>query len=155
MDSRKGHSNEDDIICDFFGGSGTTSAVAEKLNRKWITCDIGKLAFYTIQKRILNIQFSAAIGNPKTKAIAKMAMPTTTNIINNMAIFGRVRIFNSNSWNLYLYGNLAGFGNLASYGNLYRILIVNISEDFYYIEKIAVGNPLSYGNLTSEEELAN
>jgi DNA modification methylase len=32
--------NEDDIVLDFFSGSGTTAAVAEKLNRRWITCDI-------------------------------------------------------------------------------------------------------------------
>lgn len=51
-------SDEDDIILDFFGGSGTTAAVAEKLNRKWITCDIGKYSYYTIQKRLLNIQHS-------------------------------------------------------------------------------------------------
>lgn len=54
-----------DIVFDFFGGSGTTAAVAEKLNRKWITCDIGKLAFYTIQKRLLNIETSKSIENPK------------------------------------------------------------------------------------------
>jgi len=57
--------NENDIIIDFFGGSGTTAAVAEKLNRKWITCDIGKLAFYTIQKRLLNIETSKSIEHPK------------------------------------------------------------------------------------------
>lgn len=57
--------NEGDIVLDFFGGSGTTVAVAEKLNRKWITCDIGKLAFYTIQKRLLNIESSKSIENPK------------------------------------------------------------------------------------------
>lgn len=54
-----------DIIMDFFGGSGTTAAVAEKLNRKWVTCDIGKLAFYTIQKRLLNIQSSKSLQIPK------------------------------------------------------------------------------------------
>lgn len=53
--------SEGDIVLDFFGGSGTTAAVAEKLNRKWITCDIGKLAFYTIQKRLLNIEKSKSI----------------------------------------------------------------------------------------------
>lgn len=58
---------EEDLILDFFGGSGTTSAVAEKLNRKWITCDIGKLSFYTIQKRILNIEKSKSLENPKKK----------------------------------------------------------------------------------------
>lgn len=56
---------EGDIVLDFFSGSGTTAAVAEKLNRKWITCDIGKLSFYTVQKRILNIKKSKSIENPK------------------------------------------------------------------------------------------
>ena len=46
---------ENDLIMDFFVGSGTTLAVAEKLNRRWIGCDIGKLAVYTTQKRLLNI----------------------------------------------------------------------------------------------------
>lgn len=41
---------------DFFGGSGMTAFAAEKLGRKWIICDIGKLSIYTIQKRILNIK---------------------------------------------------------------------------------------------------
>lgn len=49
-------SNEGDIVLDCFGGSGTTAAVAEKLNRRWITCDIGKLSIYTIQKRIISIE---------------------------------------------------------------------------------------------------
>lgn len=60
-------SKEGDIIMDFFGGSGTTAAVAEKLNRKWISCDIGKLSFYTMQKRILNIETSKSIENSKKK----------------------------------------------------------------------------------------
>ena len=40
---------------DFFGGSGTTIAVAEKLGRRWISCDLGKLSYLTMQKRILLI----------------------------------------------------------------------------------------------------
>jgi adenine-specific DNA-methyltransferase len=51
-------SEKGDLVMDFFAGSGTTIAVAEKLNRKWIACDVGKLAFYTMQKRILNIEHS-------------------------------------------------------------------------------------------------
>lgn len=47
--------NPGDIVFDFFGGSGTTMAVAEKLNRKWIMCDLGKLSYFTMQKRLLNI----------------------------------------------------------------------------------------------------
>ncbi|MQY78948.1 MAG: site-specific DNA-methyltransferase [Bacteroidetes bacterium] len=61
----KSTTKEKEIVFDFFGGSGTTAAVAEKLNRKWITCDIGKLAFYTMQKRLLNIESSKSIENPK------------------------------------------------------------------------------------------
>lgn len=48
-------SNENDTILDAFAGSGTTLAVAEKLNRRWIGMDCGKLAIYTIQKRMLNL----------------------------------------------------------------------------------------------------
>lgn len=49
-------SNENDIVCDFFCGSGTTGAVAEKLNRKWIMSDLGKFAINTSRKRLINIQ---------------------------------------------------------------------------------------------------
>lgn len=63
----KSCSNENDLILDFFGGSGTTAAVAEKLGRRWITCDIGKLSFYTIQKRLLQIQDSKDLQNPSKK----------------------------------------------------------------------------------------
>jgi site-specific DNA-methyltransferase (adenine-specific)/adenine-specific DNA-methyltransferase len=50
-----------DLVLDAFGGSGTTNAVAEKLGCRWITIDCGKLAIYTIQKRMLNLR--AEIGN--------------------------------------------------------------------------------------------
>jgi len=58
---------KNDLILDFFGGSGTTIAVAEKLGRKWVTCDLGKLSFFTMQKRILQIQNSKDLENPKKK----------------------------------------------------------------------------------------
>lgn len=48
-------SNEGDLILDCFCGSGTTAAVAEKLNRKWITCDLGRFAIHTARKRLLSI----------------------------------------------------------------------------------------------------
>lgn len=48
-------SNPGDLVMDIFGGSGTTAAVAEKLGRCWITCDFGKHAIYTMQKRLLRI----------------------------------------------------------------------------------------------------
>lgn len=63
----KASSNEGDIVLDFFGGSGSTVAAAEKLGRKWITCDLGKLAYFTMQKRILQIQNSKDLEDPKKK----------------------------------------------------------------------------------------
>lgn len=49
-------SNRGDIVADFFGGSGTTSAVAEKLGRKWIASDLGKFAIHTTRKRMIGVQ---------------------------------------------------------------------------------------------------
>jgi DNA modification methylase len=48
-------SNEGDVVADFFCGSGTTPAVAEKLGRRWIACDLGRFAIHTTRKRLLNI----------------------------------------------------------------------------------------------------
>ena len=52
----KASSNEGDIIGDFFSGSGTTAAVAEKLGRKWICSDLGKFAIHTTRKRMIGVQ---------------------------------------------------------------------------------------------------
>lgn len=56
-------SNEGDILLDCFAGSGTTAAVAEKLGRRWIAMDCGKLAIYTTQKRLFSL--TTAIGAAK------------------------------------------------------------------------------------------
>ena len=60
-------SNPGDIVMDAFMGSGTTCAVAEKLGRRWIGMDAGKLAIYTTQKRLLSLK--KEIGN-KGRALA-------------------------------------------------------------------------------------
>lgn len=51
----KASSNEGDLILDCFCGSGTTAAVAEKLGRCWITCDLGRFAIHSTRKRLLSI----------------------------------------------------------------------------------------------------
>jgi len=48
-------SNEGDLVADFFCGSGTTLAVAEKLGRRWIGCDLGRWAIHVTRKRLLSI----------------------------------------------------------------------------------------------------
>lgn len=52
----KASSNEGDLVADFFCGSGTTAAVAEKLGRKWIATDLGKFAIHTTRKRLIQVQ---------------------------------------------------------------------------------------------------
>ena len=56
-----------DLVLDAFAGSGTTPAVAEKLGRRWVAIDSGKLAVYIIQKRMLTLK--AEIGNKKGRAL--------------------------------------------------------------------------------------
>ena len=52
----KSSSNEGDLIADFFCGSGTLAAVAERLGRKWICADLGKFAIHTTRKRMIGEQ---------------------------------------------------------------------------------------------------
>jgi site-specific DNA-methyltransferase (adenine-specific)/adenine-specific DNA-methyltransferase len=52
----KASSNEGDLVADFFCGSGTTVAVAEKLGRKWIATDLGKFGVHTTRKRLIQVQ---------------------------------------------------------------------------------------------------
>ena len=59
-----GYSREDDIVLDCFAGSGTTVAVAEKLGRRWIAMDCGKLSIYTTQKRLFSL--TSVVGSSKS-----------------------------------------------------------------------------------------
>ena len=59
--------NVGDLVLDFFAGSGTAAIVSEKMKRQWLACDLGKLSIYTIQKRLLEIDQSKDLENPKKK----------------------------------------------------------------------------------------
>lgn len=52
----KSSSNEGSLVADFFSGSGTTLAVAEKLKRRWIGCDMGRFSLHVARKRLLEIE---------------------------------------------------------------------------------------------------
>ncbi|TXT59299.1 MAG: DNA adenine methyltransferase YhdJ [Promethearchaeota archaeon] len=67
-------SNEGDIVGDFFCGTGTTLAVAEKLNRKWIGCDLYPYSIHKAKKRLLSICKSHDMMNWKQK-YRKIATP--------------------------------------------------------------------------------
>ena len=54
-----------DLVADFFCGSGTTLALAEKLGRKWVGTDLGRFAIHTTRKRLISIQRDASkVGQP-------------------------------------------------------------------------------------------
>jgi adenine-specific DNA-methyltransferase len=58
-------SNPGDLVADFFCGSGTTGAVAEKLGRRWIMADLGRFAIHTTRKRLIDVQRTlSAEGKP-------------------------------------------------------------------------------------------
>ena len=61
-------SNGGEIIADFFSGSGTTLAVAEKLGRKWIGSDLGKFAVHTTRKRMIQVQRELKAGGKDYRA---------------------------------------------------------------------------------------
>ncbi|HMP83240.1 MAG TPA: site-specific DNA-methyltransferase [Verrucomicrobiota bacterium] len=52
----KASSNEGDLVADFFCGSGTTGAVAERLGRRWLMSDLGRFAIHTSRKRLIELQ---------------------------------------------------------------------------------------------------
>ena len=68
-------SNPGDIIADFFCGSGTTLAVAEKLGRRWIGCDLSKFAIQVTRKRLLDIHNSKDLKNENKKEYGNPARP--------------------------------------------------------------------------------
>jgi len=49
----KASSNEGDLIADFFAGSGTTLSVAERLGRRWIGCELGKVGIQVTRARLV------------------------------------------------------------------------------------------------------
>jgi len=88
----KASSNQSDLIMDAFAGSGTTAAVAEKLGRRWIMCDFGKHAIYTMQKRLLNISESKALNDEKKGK--KYGIPPKTFCIVSVGAYDFTRVMN-------------------------------------------------------------
>ncbi|MDD4260654.1 MAG: site-specific DNA-methyltransferase [Syntrophaceticus schinkii] len=74
----RGHSNRDDLVADFFCGTGTTGTVAEKLGRRWIMADASKLAFMIVYQRLLAQQskpfFSQSIDSHPFSSIGQLLL---------------------------------------------------------------------------------
>jgi len=86
-------SKNNDLVLDCFAGSGTTAAVAEKLGRRWIMCDFGKHAIYTMQKRIWNIALSKKLGQ-EAKKNEKYNQPPKPFSIISAGVYDFSRIMN-------------------------------------------------------------
>ena len=88
-------SREGDIVMDAFAGSGTVSAVAEKMGRRWISVDCGKFAIYTMQKRMLNLR--EKIGNK-----GQPLSPRPFTLINaGLYDFSKLRDLKWESWRFF------------------------------------------------------
>jgi DNA modification methylase len=61
-------SNEGDLVGDFFCGSGTMAAAAEKLGRRWVMADLGRFAIHTSRKRLIEVQRSLHVGGKPYRA---------------------------------------------------------------------------------------
>jgi hypothetical protein len=61
-------SKEGDLVGDFFSGSGTTAAVAERLGRRWIATDLGKFGIHTTRKRLIGVQRELKAGGKDFRA---------------------------------------------------------------------------------------
>lgn len=73
-------SNAGDLVLDCFIGSGTTAAVAQKLGRRWIGCDINKGAIQTTSKRlqtIINEQTRPVKGQPRLTGTEEASLPAS------------------------------------------------------------------------------
>lgn len=112
----KASSNENSIVADFFGGSGTTAAVAEKLGRRWITSDIGKPAIMIMRKRLIDNEAKPflyhSIGDYQREAFV------ATNEIKRVSDLARVVM------NLYGAKPFIGDDVPANYGQLGRTLVI-------------------------------
>ncbi len=86
----KTSSNENSIIADFFMGSGTTGAVAERLGRRWIMSDIGKPAIMTTRKRLIDQEsrpfIYQSIGDYQKEALASSRMFRRVGDLSNVVL---------------------------------------------------------------------
>lgn len=109
-------SDENSIVADFFGGSGTTAAVAEKLGRRWITSDIGKPSIMIMRKRLIDNEAKPflyhSIGDYQREAFV------ATNEIKRVSDLARVVM------NLYGAKPFIGDDVPANYGQLGRTLVI-------------------------------
>jgi DNA modification methylase len=100
-------SNEGDLVADFFCGSGSTCAVAEKLNRRWIGVDLGRYSIHTTRKRLLEIENSKSLTDGDKKYGKKVRPFEILNLGKYERQFWQVKAFGRKDEKQALYEYLA------------------------------------------------
>lgn len=137
----KSMSNKGEIILDAFNGSGTTCSVSEKLQRKWIGIDCGKLSIYTTQTRLLNLRsFIGSIENDTTREHERLKdfeEHSKSNSRGLFLVYEKARAGDLNITDVFL-ENLAKFilNNLS--GNKEEEFSLACPEDKFKIKKLEV-----------------
>lgn len=129
----KASSNEGDLVLDCFVGSGTTAAVAEKLGRRWIACDLSRFAVHTTRKRLLSI--------PGVKPF----------VVQNLGKYER------QAWQA---AEFADAENRAALENAYRLFILNLYRaepvsGFNWLHGVRAGRMVHVGSVDAPVSLGD
>ena len=149
-------SNPGDLVMDVFAGSGTTAAVAEKLGRRWIVCDFGKHAIYTMQKRICEIAESQKLNLSDKKKKVKYDKPPKPFCVVSVGAFDFAKIMNlRQNRDAYISFVLGIFGITERDDNLaakYRVSNVCALKDNNPVEVFPVWDDDYLQNVRVDEE---
>jgi len=80
-----------DLVADFFCGSGTTAAVAEKLGRRWITSDLGKASLQVTRNRLVRLGTEGSGGIAFQRADGRMRCAPF--VVENLGNYQRQMIY--------------------------------------------------------------
>ena len=136
-------SNPGDIVADFFCGSGTTGAVAEKLGRRWIMSDLSKFAIHLTRKRLLNIHESKDLLSEDNRKYDKPARPFEIwNVGNYETVYWQEKLEEYLTFMLKLYGAqpLTGFRYLHGIkgGRIVHVASLNAPATIDEVEKVVL-----------------
>lgn len=129
-------SNEGDLVADFFAGSGSFLAAAEKLSRRWIGVDLGRFAVHTARKRMLEIDKCRPFEVLNLGSYERQFW-STSNFGQDLDGDGRVNLLEYIAFILKLYGGEPIVGSTYLHGRK--------SDAYVYVG--AVSNPVTIAEI--------
>lgn len=134
-------SNDTDIVLDCFAGSGTTPVVAEKLERRWISIDCGKLSVYTTQKRLIdltsNIGSTTSDSTREVERITDFEKHSTSSSRGLFLVYEKARAGDLNITDVFL-ENLAQFISNNLGGNKEEEFSLACPEEKFKVKKLEI-----------------